>query len=277
MANNGHYGHLAKGKSRQGTYVFTADGEFLSSINSLSADRVLDTIKDGLKKWEEIPEAQRAPKEVAVELKPKHRWEDSYPKDGLVFTVYSRDLPPNATPSAQRRPTWNRDSAWFSKEESQKLIPENLKSGQTFDFPKFFVSRLVKLHFVDAVKGQTEAFNESEIKGSSIRGKVTGQTKDKLTIEINGNTRGDSQRGWKYGVESKLKGFVEYDIAQKKFSRFDLVALGQRWGRTRFNGRRNETKPSPIGFSFEITKPDEAIVVPGIMWSYDDDWIDRGN
>ena len=43
MANKGHYSRV--GGSRQGIYVCTPKGDLLSSINSLDADLVLNTVK----------------------------------------------------------------------------------------------------------------------------------------------------------------------------------------------------------------------------------------
>ena len=274
MADKGHCGKREHGKSRQGIYVFTADGEFLSSINNLSADLVLKTLKDGLMKWKQLSEEDRKPENVGVELEPKHRLEYFYPHDGLVFTVFSRDLKVDPSPKSQRLPFWNRDSAWFSKHETEQLVPENVSAGDTFDFPEFFVARLSKLHLVDAVKGQTEAFSNDEISGSRLHAVVVSINENKIDLKILGNTIGAHKIGrYKRGVKTRLLGTATFDASEKRFAKFEFVALGKRWGETRFNDRRKQLEPSPVGYSFEMAKPEESIIVPGIFWSYDAKWF----
>ena len=270
MADNGHYGTSGKDQSRQGTYVFTAQGKFLSSINNLSADRVLKTLEDGLAKWNALPESEKSPAAASqTELAPAHRWEDSYPRDGLVFTIYNRDLPADRDYNSKQLPTWNRDAAWFSAAEVKEMVPSDLTSGQAFDFPDFFVSRLCRLHFVDSVKGQTEAFRETEIVGSEISGSVTKRDGSILSIKVTGTTRGHCERGRRRpGVETKILGTAVYDEAKGKFLEFEFVALGERWGQTRFNDRRQQLEKTPVGFVFELAAPDAIAINPGMIWEY---------
>ena len=276
MADSGHYGPRDNGESRQGIYVCTADGKFLSSINTLDADLVLETMKRGLNKWKKLPADERRPKTNTSEMKIERRWEPQRPKDGLVFTVYSRDLHRKATPDSRSLKTWNVDSAWFNSKEMKSLLPKNITIGQTFEFPDFFVARLSKLHLVDCVKGQTEAFGKSEIAGSKISGTVIGVDANQIEVEIKGTTSGISKSGrFPRGVVTTIIGDATFDRESEKFEKFDMVAIGKRWGRTRFNDRRAQQKESPIGFTFHITKPDEPIVIPGVFWSYDASWIKR--
>jgi len=271
MADSGHYGKHVKGRSRQGTYIFTAEGKFLSSVNDLSADLVLKAIERGLEKWNALPESEKMPSETpGTQLQPKHRWEDYYPRDGLVFTIYNRDLPADHNPDSQRLPTWNRDSAWFSVDEQNQFVPENLKTGETFDFPKLFVSRLCRLHFIDSVKGQAETFEEYEITGSKMSGTVTKKAGTVLSIEVTGTTYGHRDKGRRNpGVETKLLGTAVYDESKKRFSKFDFVALGERWGNTLFNDRRQQLERSPVGYVFELAQPDALPITPGVIWEYE--------
>lgn len=273
MADNGHYGKRAANKSRQGIYVFTSDGTFLSSINNLSADRVLKTIEDGLKKWEALPPSAKK-SSSKIDVAPKHRWENFYPRDGLVLTAYSRDLPLSGEVTAERLPTWNRDAAWFSRAEAEQLVPDNLKTGDEFEFPKFFVNRLAKLHFVDMVKGQTDPYRESQIAGTTINGKVQSIENGLIKVQIKGQTAGKVTKGsFARSLNTELLGQLAFDTKRKKFVEFEFVALGQRTGMTRFNDRRNQREATPIGFTFELTPADATPVIPGIIWAYDAPWL----
>ncbi len=279
MADHGHYGVRKKGKSRQGIYVFTAQREFLSSVNSLSADVVLKTLNEGLAKWGRLPRSERATEMAA--LKPKHRWEEYCPRDkGLVLNGYSRDLRSISEPGIDRLPYWNRDSAWFSQEEAMQLIPEEVrlgqkKSGDTYVLPDVFVSRLCRIHLVDAVKGQTEAFSTREIAGSKITARVVERTDDLLKLQLAGSTKAHHSGRKDRGVETTLRGSATFDFAKNQFTKFEFVAIGNRWGATRFNDRRRQLEKTPIGYAFDLATPDEPIIVPGISWAYDVSWIPK--
>lgn len=271
MSDHGHYGKRRKDESRQGTYVFTPSGKFLASINDLDPDNVLATLQRGLKKWNELSEEEKraAPDKP---LEPKHRWEQFYPRDGLVLDGYSRDLPNDGNPTSEQLPTWNRDAAWFSKSEAATMVPKEMEVGMEFDFLPAFVARMAKLHFVDNVKGQTEPF--SQIDGSKISGVVSGLDGDRATIRISGVSSGQvaSQRRGR-GVKTKIMGSAIYDLKSRSFVEFEIVAIGERWGRTRFNDRRRQMEATPVGYVFQMAPTDAPAAIPGIIWAYDAPWL----
>lgn len=272
MSDHGHYGRRKDGASRQGTYVCTPDGKFLSSVNDLDPEVVLTTLQQGLAKWEALPESERAARKVTTQ-KPKHRWEDFYPHDGLVLTGYSRDLPKDKNPKSERLPTWNRDAAWFSKGELRKLVPRDIKTGESFDFPNVFVSRICRLHIVDAVKGQTDEFDPNEVAGSKITATIVERTGSQIRMTISGNTKADGKKRSTRGIETRVSGSATYEIKSGRFSKFEFVAIGERWGRTRFNDRRKQLGRTPIGFVFELAKPGEPLITPGMTWAYNTPWL----
>ena len=89
MANKGHYQN--EGGSRQGIYICSPSGELLSSINSLNPDDVLSVIQQGLDKWNHNMILNRSINPINT-ITPSHRWEDSYPENGLVLTGYKIDF-----------------------------------------------------------------------------------------------------------------------------------------------------------------------------------------
>ena len=111
MADHGHYG--GRPGSRQGIYVCSPNGKFLASINSNSADRVLEMMKRGLAAWNNLPDAERHLTADST-IKPRHRWEDSFPADGLVLNMITRDLPETCDPIQPCDVQWNQDAVWFS-------------------------------------------------------------------------------------------------------------------------------------------------------------------
>lgn len=273
MADHGHYGHRRKGSSRQGIYVFTPDGEFLASINDVSPIRVLEMIKRGLEKWEQLPDSRKRA-EPDKSLTPKHRFEQFYPRDGLVLHIYTRDLPKSADPST-RLTTRNRDTAWFSKSEVAEMIPADASVGDTFDFSYAFVERMARYHFVDNVKGQTEDFTEAQTASTKIKGRVIRQDDQETEVVIFGKTLGQVPKNRRSapGVETELIGGAVLDKQSMSFSKFEIVAVGRRWGRTRFNDRHRQLHATPIGYVFQLAPADATPSVPGIIWSYDAPWI----
>jgi hypothetical protein len=80
---------------------------------------------------------------------------------------------------------------------------------------------------------------------------------------------GQSGDGWirelrERGLQARLLGKASFDRAQGRFLRFELLAVGTRWG-----GRSTDMKPSPIGFFFTIagTGPAERLP-PAQFWKY---------
>lgn len=271
MADHGHYGVVGKDESRQGIYVFTPEGKFLSSLNNLSADKVLKVLDAGLKKWNALPDAKKSavsPNKFA----PRHRWEDFYPHDGLVLNAISRDLPLDLKADSPPRSTWNRDAAWFSSDEAQKIIPLNKPVGHQFELPEFFTKRIAQFSLVDAVKGQTSPFKAEEIKGSRISGTIVSTDQAQVTIQITGATSGVHRTR---GVKTNLLGKATFDREKKRFLNFEIVCIGERWGRTPFNDRRKQLESSPIGYVFQMAQPDQPLQTPGIMWAYDAPWLQR--
>ncbi len=165
MANLGHY--QGEGTTRQGIYVCTPNGELMSSINSLNADDVLQTIESGLEKWNDLTKSdiQFIPD---FKMNVFHRWENSFPENGLVLTSFNADLftdPPNQDERSDR---WNMDYVWFNKFESREWIPVDPKKGEIYELPKKLANRLFCFHMVDNVRGQTLPFAPQELKKSQI-------------------------------------------------------------------------------------------------------------
>ena len=164
-------------------------GNSLASINSTSADRVLGMMQRGLQAWKTLPEAKRNLPAVS-EFKPQHRWEDSYPENGLVISVVTRDLPAECDPSAPCEVKWNRDFVWFSKQEARRWFSQNPKLGQTQILPAEVTARIARFHLVDTVNGQTTHYNKSEVKDSEISTRVTHLEKNRVHLQILGEDQG---------------------------------------------------------------------------------------
>lgn len=275
MADHGHYGNRIGG-TRQGIYVCTANGKFLASINSNNPDSVLAMLERGLKAWEKLPEEQKRLSPLSV-FKPRHRWEDSFPKDGLVLSVITRDLPADCDPSKPCAPKWNQDRVWFSKTEARQWLPRDPKQGDKHELPQELVFRLARLHLVDTVKGQSSPFSRREVAGSQIAAEVVKREGTRVKIKITGTTKGDSLgRGLRepaHGVETRILGHAVFDLQKEAFVEFEMVALGTRQGQTQLNGRRRDAESGPIGFVFDLAAADAPPIAPAFIRNYDVPWV----
>ncbi len=262
FADQGHY--QREGTTRQGIYTVTPSGVLLGSINDLNPRDVETLLVDSLAKWETLDDAdKRMPPES--ELAPGHRWEDSFPEGGLILRTYSRDLPADGKPDAEPSLRWNRDHAWFTKEEMHMWLPDDPQPGDEYTVPQLLVNRLARFHLVDNVNGQTEPYATSEIMDSVLTVTITKIEGSEISFRIEGETLTDTDGTWRmrdiefrpnrrrpHGLRAKITGQATFDRDQAAFTDFEMLALGTRWGRTQYNGRRRAQNAAPIGITFEL-------------------------
>ncbi|MEM7164144.1 MAG: hypothetical protein AAF581_01695 [Planctomycetota bacterium] len=281
IAEQGHYRGGARGRStRQGIYAFAPSGQLLASVNTLNAGAVTKMLQEAQEKWDQLPAAQRglAPEQRSMEG--RHRWEWQRPKDGLVLQTTSRDLPRSQSAPVNPRPgAWNRDYAWFTRDEARSLVPDDPHTGSQCSWPRPLVERLVRFHLVDNVRGQSQAFDATDIVHAALQSTVTRRQGSKVHVRVTGQTHAVGTREWRdhaspdrarprreRGFVSDLLGYAVYDVEQRRFVHFDVVAVGTRWGATQFNGRRNDTDAAPIGVTLRLSKRD--FVAPAFFQLY---------
>ena len=78
-------------------------------------------------------------------------------------------------------------------------------------------------------------------------------------------------------MRTEILGEAVFDMRAGKFVEFEFVALGQRWGRTAFNGRIEQLEPSPIGYVVQLAHSDAPLVAPALIPEYDAEWVRRPN
>jgi len=269
FSEDGHYGH-GKGPygTRQGTYLVAPSGKLLASTNELNPALIAQLMKEALDAYAKLPKDQRLLS--AKELKnwsSSQRGDDSeYPDGGLVLREYSRDLPAkNEDPSATSR-NWNMDYAWFTQSEAKALVPSHAEPGKRANWPASQAQRLVRFHLVDSVNGlrygQKPLFEALDVKKAEIASIVESVDGTRVTVRLEGSTRAESSKPRIRWVETRVAGRAVWDSAQKRFTSFELVAVGTRWGGTgegRSYDRADEKAPKPIGFSFTLADESERV------------------
>lgn len=265
IAEQGHYGGRTKPtNTRQGIYAAAPSGEFLGSVNSNDPAKMRAMLEKALAKWKELPREKRLLAEVPRER--GWRWETLCPGDGLVLRVHARDLPRGDAPADWRAAAWNRDFAWFRKDELAALTEPEV--------PRRLVVRLARLHLVDFVRGQTVPFEEKHVEKAELRcekaegefryrGEVRLSAEGKWPVRGFADMNGPGEQ--KRGYEARLLGRAK--VENGRFVAFELVAVGTRWGGTQYNGRGDDLGRAPMGHVLTLAEPGERIP-PAFVWAY---------
>lgn len=271
--------------TRQGTYCVTPSGVLLGSANTRDPRRMAELLRTSLEKWKTLSREERLlpfdPATIVIE-----RPEDRYPVDGLVLRVVSRDLPRDPEtrdPADWRTHAWNFDHAWFSRAEVERLVPREFAVGATYELDAALTKRLVRLHLVDNVRGQTAGYADRAVKEARLSGTISAVDGNTVTIAITGRASQSDQRTDtddrtgdnaasdepQRGVAVELLGSAVFDTESRRFTAFDLVAVGTRFGTTRFNQRHDDRAAAPIGFHLHLAVDHPtARVAPAEFWEY---------
>ena len=268
----------------QGTYVFAPTGELLARRNSNRPDDIAAIMRKALAEWEPSDSQDATGIEEAA-IRPRFRWEDSYPARGLVLQRYARDLPASGDPSALPARRFNPDAVWFTAAEARTWLPVEPRPGATRELPAAIVERMARLVIVDNARGQTIPYHASEVAGSELKSEVVAIDGDRIELRISGATRAVAKGPWLLGenywkpktewphsISTRMLGSAVFDRRANRFTEFDLVALGRRHGRTIMNGRQGDDGSGPIGFVLRLA-PANWKVAPTFINVYDVDWV----
>ena len=288
MANEGHY--RKTGGTRQGIYVCTANGTLLSSVNSLDPNIVLETVNLGLDKWNKLTMHSRY---LPIGFNPvtSHRWEDSFPENGLILQGAKADLLSDPPEFDNRGDRWNMDHIWFNKEEMNLWLPKEKRLGEIYQCPKIIQDRLFRFHLVDNVRGQTLPFAPEEIKESKLNVKIIGIDEQIINIEITGSSEAIAKGPWLLGendwtpphdldhkIKTNLLGKASYDIKKESFLKFEILAIGHWFGKTENNGRKFGPDSGRIGILYNIAdKSQSSRIAPAFVDLYNAEWIKKPN
>jgi len=242
----------------QGHYAVTPSGELLASSSMGNAEVFAGLLEEALEKWEAMPKEKRLLPE-APDRNAAEKWETIeklYPEDGLVLRHISRDL------EKARWPDWNLDYAWFRKEEARGFLPAELKKGASHNVPVPLMDRMVRFHLIDNVYGLNYTFfPKGSVEKSRLTVTVTAIEGTRVSLSMEGETRADTDVPETIGFAPKLMGKASWDTDQEKFTAFELVAVGDRWGLGNCNLRRNPN-PAPMGIVFTLADDSPAERLP---------------
>lgn len=320
IADAGHFGSGGMGGRQigtvQGIYIATPGGELLASGNKQDADYAASLMKQSLRDFDKGEGSEADP--VPVEKSSAKKAKATPPESGLVLDVVLRRIYPRKLRTApgsaklhidddvelngmermmiQRMQTfgswkseeywhvpWNRDRAWFTKEEAAEFVPENPAVGSSVAIPDDLVGRIARLHCTDTVRAIADLYAEEDLKSASLTSRVVKEEGDIVTLVIEGNfhleeydiplvDRGVDRNAAVPRYDSRsykpeLLGRAKFNRANGEFTKFEMIALGTKTGGSRFSPF--EETQLAIAFRLVRDPADAASQEPRYLSYYD--------
>lgn len=250
------------GDSRQGTYIATPSGKLLEArglwkVGWESMERpkdILQIMERGLEQWGKMnPDERRRGPGLNLPVEAVNDWDKVRPADGLILRMNCRDLPSREGDWSQviwNDAVWeNLDYAWFKKNEVAQWVPPSVKTGASWVIPRPLVERLVRFHMIDNVRcHMAKLFRKEDVQKARLTGKVMEVRGNNVSLRYEGESRAE-RLDTKVGVESRLLGRAVFNMVSGRFTSFELIAVGTRWGRQE---TRESPNPTPLGFIFVL-------------------------
>ena len=256
-------------RTRQGVYLLTAGGKLLAWKNAGQAPDVMRAVlREGLKKFARLPEAERAP--GAVKVPDPGTLDGGYtrrpPPGGLVVNVHARALQRTQTNTVADaackvgdRDEASRDHLWLTETEWRAIAPASAKPGQRVTVPGDVVARIVRFHLIDNTRGEPPMWYSEHVREARLAGTVERADDRHVLVRLEGkallSTHADPAKADR-GYDAALLGYVRYDRRTDRIDRFDLVALGDHWGEGRFTQGARPGR-QPLGIAFELASGDK--------------------
>ena len=280
IAEQGHFaGRVVPTDSRQGVYAVTAAGRLLDSINTTDPRRLQVMLATALARWQALSdEERRAQSEPSVTTSATNRTATT---EGRVLRVHSRDLPRDAAADGAIRDgreagtVGNQDHVWLSVDDIRSFLPES--PGTRRRVSRSLVARIARFHLVDNVRGQSLPFDAAAIEHAELWSTLTAGDDRTATLRLEGRARATERGVWpvrdefdlhqplpqERGYDLTLLGHAELAITDGRFSAFELVAAGTRWGGTQYNCRADDLGPAPFGVVLVLAA--EGVAVPAAL------------
>ena len=254
------------GDTRQGIYCLTASGKLLAYKNAGQSPEVMrEVLREGLKKWNALPETERKPGAVQV---PEHGTFDRAfhrvpPTNGLILNVYTRALDrvgeqdfSDAVCRVGAGDEAARDHLWLTEAEWKSLLPANPRVGEKFPMSPKITERIARFHLVDNTRGEPPMWRRSDLRQRDVQIEVESTDNSRVRLRINGTallgTDAEPDKADR-GFDSGLLGYIEYNPRGQGITRFDMVAVGDHWGSGAHTRRRTRPGRTPLGVAFELT------------------------
>jgi hypothetical protein len=270
----------------QGIYTLTAAGTVLTwSMDNRNGDKVRESLRQGLKKWNELPEDQRKPGAVKIEALGKLDIRYALPKmppGTMVVKVYNRTVARDRD-DALAVNVWTerylggcghgneaaRENMWILRHEWHALTQEELKEGAKLPLPAAVAQRLARYHLLNTTAGLDKHWEKTEVRALEASLTVVSASDDRVQLRLDGKvllaTEADLKKANK-GYDAALLGHIDWNQRKKTVERFDVLALGDYWYDKPGKDNPNAMVPrgrAQLGVVFELVgQPGAADLVP---------------
>lgn len=230
--------------TRQGIYVFTADGELLGFKNAgQNPDVMKQVFADALAKFKRLPAARIKPGGITV---PAHgKLDANYtrtpPDGGLILRANARILDRKdggfvkGTCEFAGGDRASRDFLWLTKDEVAALAPAKAEVGSSYPLPAKVAERIARYHLIDNTRGEPEFWKKGQVRKNEMTLTVVTADAEAVKLRLDGAavlaTDADLTKADR-GYEVKLRGVIE--LRKGVVTRFDVAGVGDHWGRCTF-------------------------------------------
>jgi hypothetical protein len=281
-------------------HAMTADGKFLCGHKKGDYHRDCDP-SCALAEWNKLPEGQRKPGAVQVpdmgEADPKVL---TPPPGALIVKVYQARLDRDTKGELVRCKALFGDSAyayepgrdflWLTEAQWESLLPTDARKGDRHSAPAQLASRIARHTLTDGSEANPVRWKPADLRCLDFALTVEEASAAGLRLRLEGSVQlaeaktedvdrpagsydprlreeahPDPKAAPRY--DARLLGYLDYDRKQERFTRFDVVAVGEYVGRA-LNPYRAEdgnnyyvTRPYALGVALELSPP-SAVVPP---------------
>ena len=237
-----------------------------------------------------LPEDERKPGVVKVpDLQPSEELIPAPPAGGLVLKVHARFLSAGDNgelryakgedfPLMAKGASWslflqpNTEYMWLTREEWKALVPANPVQGEKVAVAPAIGERMARFHLTPrrAMTSEDGILRKEAVKSAKLTLVVDEVSAERIRLVLDGfvhtGTDFDAAQATTpngplaFGFASPIRGILDYDRTKNVFTRFDIAAPGEVWGRwgdangkSLFAERPGRT---PFGFAFELAQGD---------------------
>lgn len=263
--------------TRQGIYVFTADGELLGFKNAGQDAAVMKKVfADALAKFRKLPAERTKPGAVTV---PAHgkldpNYTRTVPDGGLILRANARILDRKDDAFAKGTCEFtggdraSRDFLWLTAAEVKALAPTKAEVGFSYPLPAKVAERIARFHLADNTRGEPEFWKPGQVRKNEMSLTVvltaeSGLVELRLDGVVTLATDADLAKAER-GYDVKLRGMIE--LRKGAVTRLDIAGVGEHWGRSTFTPGERPGR-SLLGVAFGLadpTRPSERIAPQGL-------------
>ena len=250
--------------TKQCIYMMGPDGEYLEGRAAANGEpRDIEArLRRALQSWESLRKQKKyanRPVPVVAEAPPPE-----VAGKALILRATLRDLPRGDGAGAKAPSRWRRELGdslgwrgftewawnqnWIGFDDARSFVTDASKP-EAIDTE--VVRRLYREVLVDNVRGQAPWWEEAHVQSASLTMRRVKAGKV-WRLEYVGEARmQDGERAF----AARLRGEADWDPQQKKFVRFELIALGDRRGAAQFNQRSEDRGSAPMGIALVLFAP----------------------